>query len=108
MATSKGKKHQYRPPDGRIRLSQLVTTFGPGAMVDLLDHAVLVGGLDYWRYDSKKPLPALDEPRLREAVFPRAQALGIKLAQGAPFRTGPAGQDDAAGPWNGIQVAEFP
>ena len=77
-------------------------------MVDLLDHAVLVGGLDYWRYDSRKPVPALDEPRLREAVAARVRALGIKLAQGAPFRTGPAGEEDAAGPWNGIQVAEFP
>lgn len=108
MAAKKGKKNQYRPPDGRIRLSQLVTTFGPGAMVDLLDHAVLVSGLDYWRYDAETPVPALDEPRLRESVAPRVRALGIKLAFDGPFRTGPAGQDDAAGPWNGIQVAEFP
>ena len=99
MAAKKGKKDQYRPPDGRIRLSQLVTTFGPGAMVDLVDHAVLVGGLDYWRYDSKKPRPTVDEPRLRDAVLPRVKALGLNLAQGASFLTGPGGNDDV-GPTN--------
>lgn len=107
MATKKTNSHA-RPPEGRIRLSQLVTTFGPGAMVDLLDHAVLIGGLDYWRYDPKSPRPAIAEPRLREAVYPRIKALGQNLAQGAAFLAGPAGGEESAGPWNGIQVAEFP
>jgi hypothetical protein len=35
-------------PDGQIRQSQLVTTFGPGAMVDLVDRAVVIGGLEHW------------------------------------------------------------
>ena len=35
-------------PNGQIRQSQIVTTFGPGAMVDLPDHAVIIGGLDHW------------------------------------------------------------
>lgn len=102
------KKNQNRPPEGRIRVSQLVTTFGPGAMVDLLDHAVLIGGLDYWKYDAKQPLPKIDEERLREAVLPRVKNLGLNLSQGDSFRTGPKGSDDSAGPWNGIKVAEFP
>jgi len=103
-----GAKNQRRPPDGRIRLSQLVTTFGPGAMVDLVHDAVLVSGLDYWRYDAKKPLPSLEEPRLRERVNPRVRALGLTLSTDGAFRTGPAGKDESSGPWNGIQVAEFP
>ena len=37
-----------RKPHGQIRQSQIVTTFGPGAMVDLPDHAVIIGGLDHW------------------------------------------------------------
>lgn len=102
------KKNQHRPPEGKIRVSQLVTTFGPGAMVDLLDHAVLVGGLDYWKYDPKQPEPKIDEDRLRDAVLPRVKGLGLNLGQGDSFRTGPKGNDDAAGPWNGIKVAEFP
>lgn len=96
------------PPNGRIRLSQLVTTFGPGAMVDLVHSAVLIGGLDYWRYDQKEPAPGMDEPRLRQQVLPRVKALGLNLSVEGAFRPGPAGKDDAPGTWNGIQVAEFP
>ena len=33
---------------GQMRQSQLITTFGPGAMVDLPNHSVLIGGLDHW------------------------------------------------------------
>ncbi len=102
------KKNQNRPPEGRIRVSQLVTTFGPGAMVDLLDHAVLIGGLDYWKYDAKLPQPKIDEDRLRDAVLPRVKSLGLNLGVGDSFRTGPKGNDDSMGPWNGIKVAEFP
>lgn len=105
---SKRKGAPQEPPQGKIRLSQLVTTFGPGAMVDLLDHAVLVGGLDFWRYDPSQPGPALDEPRLREVVAPRVKALGLELSRSAPFRTGPPGDDAAPSRKSGIQVAEFP
>ena len=40
------KRRDECSPHGQIRQSQVVTTFGPGAMVDLPDHAVIVGGLD--------------------------------------------------------------
>ena len=33
---------------GKLRRAQLVTTFGPGAMVDLPDMAVIVGSTDHW------------------------------------------------------------
>jgi len=36
-------------PQGQIRQSQIITTFGPGAMLDLPKHSVLVAGLDHWR-----------------------------------------------------------
>lgn len=96
------------PKVGNVRLSQVITTFGPGAMVDLLDHAVLIGGVDYWRYDKHKPQGFIDEPRLRDAVAKKVAALGVELAPTAAFRLPPAGDDDAPSPWNGIQVAEFP
>ena len=35
-------------PQGEIRQSQLVTTFGPGSMMDLPNHSVLTAGLDFW------------------------------------------------------------
>ena len=44
------KKRQGRPP-GTIRQSQLITSFGPGSMMDLPDHSVLIGGLDHWDGD---------------------------------------------------------
>ena len=45
------------------RLSQLVSTFGPGAMIDLPTRSVVVGGLDLWdmRGDAFTTIP---EPRL--------------------------------------------
>jgi len=33
-------------PHGQIRQSQLITTFGPGAMLDLPNYSVLVAGLE--------------------------------------------------------------
>ncbi len=45
------------------RLSQVVSTFGPGAMIDLPTRSVVVGGLDLWemRGDAFTTIP---EPRL--------------------------------------------
>src|SRR3954453_4325452 len=45
------------------RLSQVVSTFGPGAMVDLPTRSVIVGGLDLWEMkgDSFTTIP---EPRI--------------------------------------------
>jgi hypothetical protein len=108
MAAKKSFKGGHRPPEGRFRLSQVVTTFGPGSMVDLLDHAVLVGGLDYWRYDKFKDSAYIDEPRLRDAVAPRVEPMGISLSLHNAFRLPPAGDEDTASPYNGIAVAEFP
>jgi hypothetical protein len=47
----------------QLRSSQVVMTFGPGAMVDLPDASVIISGLDHWRYDNGK-LPMIKEPRL--------------------------------------------
>ncbi|MFO0590339.1 MAG: DUF1998 domain-containing protein [Polyangiaceae bacterium] len=102
-------KGNNKPPEGKIRLGQLVTTFGPGAMVDLLDDAVLIGGTDFWRYDKHKPQGFIDEPRLREKIVSKVGSkLGFELSINQAFRLPPAGDDDAPSPINGIQVAEFP
>ena len=42
------------PPAGELRQSQLLTTFGPGSMVDLPNEAVLIGGLDHWQFAERK------------------------------------------------------
>lgn len=47
----------------QLRSTQIITTFGPGAMVDLPDASVIIAGLDQWRYDQSQ-IPAVEEPRL--------------------------------------------
>ena len=37
-----------RKAHGQIRQSQVITTYGPGALIDLPDHAAIVGGLETW------------------------------------------------------------
>ena len=56
------------------RQSQLITTFGPGAMVDLVDRSVVIGGLEQWGY-GKQGYVALDDARLRRSLIPRLKAL---------------------------------
>lgn len=46
--------------NSKIRQSQVVTTYGPGALVDLPHQAVLIAGLDHWVGDAK----LIQEPRL--------------------------------------------
>ena len=51
-----GKAH------GQLRRSQVITTFGPGALIDLPHDSAIVGGLDTW--GSEGGLQRIDEPRL--------------------------------------------
>lgn len=51
----------------QLRSGQLVTTFGPGAMIDFPRESVIVAGLDFWRY--RDPTAAtVAEPRLLEKL----------------------------------------
>lgn len=60
-----------------IRQSQLVTTFGPGSMVDLPQYSVLVGGLQFW--DFKRGGSLIEEPRLSTKVREVLQINHIEL-----------------------------
>ncbi|MBU1430707.1 DISARM system helicase DrmA [Myxococcota bacterium] len=48
--------------EGEVRRSQLLTGYGPGALVDLIDYAVLIQELDAWRIGNQPEI--IDEPRL--------------------------------------------
>ena len=48
-------------PDNFIRQSQLITTYGPGAMIDLPDYSVIVSSLEDWAHLRREKI---DEPRL--------------------------------------------
>ena len=68
--------------DNFLRQSQVVTSFGPGALVDLPEHSVIVGGLGTWKGQHLVPV---HEKRLEAKL---AQALGqpgIKLFAPPPF-----------------------
>ena len=49
---------------GSVRQSQVITTYGPGALIDLPTHSAIVGGLDTW----PKDLQEIVEPRLSQAL----------------------------------------
>jgi hypothetical protein len=50
------------------RMSQIVLTFGPGAMIDLPTRSVVIAGLDRWEMDAKDSWKPLSEPRLVERL----------------------------------------
>lgn len=50
--------------DHEIRLSQLILTYGPGALVDLPKSSVIVMGLDHWRFNERGTMREIHEPRL--------------------------------------------
>ncbi len=106
--SGRGPLRQKQQPDGTFRRSQLVTTFGPGAMVDLLTDAVLVSGLDFWSYDKTYAIPEIREDRLRDALAERFLKEGRKLNRDAPFRAPPIGNDREPSKFAGVQVLEFP
>jgi hypothetical protein len=47
---------------GQLRRSQVVTTYGPGALIDLPYEAAIVGGLETWPHPDE--LEQIDDPRL--------------------------------------------
>ena len=49
---------------GKLRQSQVITTYGPGALVDLPRHSAIIGGLETW----PKGLEEIVEPRLTQVL----------------------------------------
>ena len=87
------------PPIGEIRQSQLLTTFGPGSMVDFPDHSVMILGLDSWRGHEHHPIY---EPRLSQAL--RAISDGVDVALYKP----PIQDDRPDRQHHGIKATVFP
>ncbi len=87
--------------DPKLRASQLVTTFGPGSMIDLPDASVIVAGLDHWRYDPSQ-LPSIDEPRLAAKL---AQVLGVTRVS---LRAPPLSSELPQGPRQDVVAWRFP
>ena len=94
-------------PDGSIRRSQLLTRAGPGALVDLVDDAIIVGGLDAWRYGSPGE-GYFSEPRLQVNAQRLLHAAGDWSHPGVRLRRPPDCDDDEPSPSRGIGAAQFP
>ncbi|MDF1788865.1 MAG: DISARM system helicase DrmA [Verrucomicrobiales bacterium] len=65
-------------PVGEVRPSQVITTFGPGAIVDLQTLSVVVAGVDEWSMGDEQ---RIQEPRLE-------RSLGVKCFYSAPVAEG--------------------
>ena len=50
---------------GDVRPSQVITSFGPGSVVDLQTMSIIVAGIDRWPLD---PDDVIHEPRLQRAL----------------------------------------
>ncbi|MCY7283887.1 MAG: hypothetical protein LH679_10690 [Cyanobacteria bacterium CAN_BIN43] len=91
-------KRRNIPPVGQVRQSQILSTFGPGSMVDLPDCSVLIAGLNHWRGD-RRPIY---EERLAARVAEILQVRSIDLY--AP----PVDEQDPRAARTGIKVFIFP
>jgi hypothetical protein len=68
-----------RRPDGSIRHSQVVTTFGPGALVDLVDDAAIVAGLSWWAKGAKIAEDRLTTMLARQEGYERVELFAPPL-----------------------------
>lgn len=88
------------PPAGEIRQSQMLTSYGPGSMVDLPNHSVIVGGLESWTGHKERIYEERLENWLKEKLGERFQQTELKLFA-PPIDT----QD---GTRSGVTVYQFP
>jgi len=103
FSKSKKSRKVERKQDGQVRQSQLVGSYGAGAMIDLLNHAVVVRGLDDWR--DATGAESIIEPRLRDRL---AELYKLDLDNQDYFRRPPEGEDRDPSLKQGIRVLEFP
>ena len=87
----KGKAH------GQLRRSQVITTFGPGALIDLPDDSAIVGGLDTW--GPEENLQEVKEPRLAAKLADMTGVSAPPLYAPPPAPDHPQEQQRGIGGW---------
>lgn len=85
---------------GQIRRGQIITTYGPGALIDLPRHSAIVGGLDSW--PKTGDLEEILEPRLTRKLQIMTEVPAPRLF--AP----PPDESDPSVAAKGITVWRFP
>lgn len=90
------------------RLSQLISTFGPGAMIDLPTRSVVVGGLEQWDMKGNS-FTTLAEPRLTMRLEQILKEQGrLDPAANLSLRTPPISANARDGIPNGVAAPVFP
>jgi hypothetical protein len=86
-----------RKAHGQLRRGQVITTYGPGALIDLPRHSAIVGGLETW----PKPheLEEIVEPRLSEKLAIMTGVAAPKLYAPPPEPTDPRDTALGIGAW---------
>lgn len=86
-----------RKAHGQLRRGQIITTYGPGALIDLPRHSAIVGGLDTW----PKPadLEEIDEPRLSHKLATMTGVPAPRLYAPPPEETDPSKSPQGIGAW---------
>ena len=80
---------------GSIRQSQVITTYGPGALIDLPTHSAIVGGLDTW----PEGLQEIVELRLSHALQRITDVPAPKLYAPPPAPSEPWAPAKGIGAW---------
>jgi hypothetical protein len=90
------------------RLSQVVSTFGPGAMIDLPTRSVIVGGLDLWEMKGNS-FSVISEPRLAVRLEQLLKSQGrLDNAKVLSLRTPPLSDGKPGGLPSYILTPVFP
>ena len=95
--------------EDKVRLSQVVGVFGPGAMLDLPERSVLIQGLDHWEMFGTGTFHVIEEPRLARLLHQRLKDDGRLVADRPPeLRTPPIDAGDPKRKSPGIKATVFP
>lgn len=100
------RKSKEAAPVGGVRRSQLLTTYGAGSMIDLVDRSILVAGLDYWHYEGERP--PIYEPRLSARLVTQFRQAKRVLNPHATFSPPPPCDEREPSERAGLEVVEFP
>ena len=82
---------------GQVRRSQVVTTYGPGALIDLPHESAIVAGLDEWPPLHK--LEQVDEPRLARKLQAITGVGAPRMVAPPPVSSDPGGAPVGIGAW---------
>jgi len=86
-----------RRAHGQIRRGQVITTYGPGALIDLPRHSAIVGGLDTW--PKTGDLEEIDEPRLAHKLAIMTGVIAPRLYAPPPESSDPSQPPRGIGAW---------